>query len=501
MMQTSKAAAALAVLLLACVPPHAWAVTAVDGLFDDWDDCADVWGDPTGDGGHAAHSVDFTELRARSDAERVTFLFDVGAEINLQDGNMLTLLIDADADTATGRAQEGLGVDLAWKFGFKDGRFFSRNDEWKVDQSDVGLLQAPTVSSSVFEVSFLRRSRSGHEVVLGPEIAFVLTDKDGDRLPDTGTAALTLSDQPPTVPPFESLDRADPAHIRVVTWNVLFDGLFKRPAPFIRVLRALDPDVVCFQEVWSHTARQSADYVSLAVPESPWYGANTDEGQIVSRYPIAAASPVDVAGNYWALVDLPDDRYPVDLSVVCAHPPCCDKEIERQRQLDGIAAWVRDLMAPGPAAYDGGPPEGLDVPWGTPVIIVGDMNLVGGADQVLSLTDGRIADEAAFGPSFSPDWDGTAFADSWARHAGGTSVATWRDATSAFAPGKLDYVVFSDSALKLERAFVLATEELSEDVLERYGLQADDTLEASDHLPVVADFTPIAPPSGTRAAE
>ena len=135
------------------------------------------------------------------------------------------------------------------------------------------------------------------------------------------------------------------------------------------------------------------------------------------------------------------------------------------------------------------------------MVIAGDMNLVGGANQVLTLTDGLIVDEMAFGPSFEPDWDRTPFADSWARHLGGTSVATWRDARSSFAPGKLDYIVYSDSALRMERAFILATEKLDEETLAGYGLRVEDTLEASDHLPIVADFTPIAVPSRTGAAE
>jgi len=80
-------------------------------------------------------------------------------------------------------------------------------------------------------------------------------------------------------------------------------------------------------------------------------------------------------------------------------------------------------------------------------------------------------------------------------------VATWRDARSSFAPGRLDYIFYSDSVLRLERAFILATEELAPDVLARYGLRPDDTLVASDHLPVVADFTPLAAPARTEAGE
>jgi endonuclease/exonuclease/phosphatase family metal-dependent hydrolase len=497
----------LFVLISAGAPTPAGSATAappgrpaVDGTFGDWDVVTDVWTDPKDDG-DAADAVDFGELRVFSDAERVTFLVDLGREMNLQSGNEVALLVDTDADTSTGRPREGLGADFGWMFGRREGRAWSDGDAWRVSRSDIGFLQAPTVSSSVFEISFLRRSLSGHDVLMGDHIALVMIDPGGDRLPDEGVISLRLSDEPPPATPPMALERDDPDAIRVLTWNVLFDGLFERPAPFIRVLRALDPDVICFQEIWAHTARQAADYVSLALPQTEWHGMNTEEGHVISRYPFLRTRAVDEAGNYWALVDLPDDRYAVDLSVLCAHPPCCDKEVERQEQLDGIAAWTRDTMTPGPPAFADGAPAELDLAWGTPIVIAGDMNLVGGADQVLTLREGRIANGTRYGASFSPDWDDTPLSDSWARRVGGTSVATWRDAGSSFAPGKLDYIFYSDSALRLEKAFILATEELDADLLSRYGLRAEDTLEASDHLPVVADFTPIAAPSRTGSVE
>ncbi|MCK4410232.1 MAG: endonuclease/exonuclease/phosphatase family protein, partial [Candidatus Eisenbacteria sp.] len=357
---------------------------------------------------------------------------------------------------------------------------------------------------SRFEVSFLRRTKTGVDIAPGPSVSFILVDEgreDGDRLPDEGAVTVRLSDSPPPPPPLVALERRSPDHIRVVTWNVLFDGLFKRPAPFIRVLRALDPDVICFQEIWAHTARQAADYVSLAIPAVEWHGMNTHEGHVVSRYPLPEAAAIDESGNYWALVDLPDNTFEVDLSVICAHPPCCDKEVERQEELDGIAAWTRDTMTPGDSPIRGGAPAAFDLCEDTPLVIAGDMNLVGGASQVQTLLSGRITDEDRFGPSFAPDWDGTSLADAWPRTAGGVTVTTWRDARSSFAPGKLDYIIYSDSVLRLERAFILATEELAREDLARYGLRRDDTLVASDHLPVVADFTPLGGPARTEAGE
>jgi exonuclease III len=454
---------------------------AVDGLFEDWDGIDACWEDPGGD----VSGIDFGSIRVRSDGERVTLLFDVGSEMNLQSGNAITLIIDGDSDIATGRAVEGTGAELLWTFGGRKGEVWIDGEGTKVEQADIGLWQAPTVSSSLFEVSFLRRTKTGVDIAPGPSVSFVLIDEGregGDRLPDNGSVTVELSDQPPPPPQAVSLERRNPDDIRVVTWNVLFDGLFKRPAPFIRVLRALDPDVICFQEIWAHTARQAADYVALAIPGVEWHGLNTHEGHIVSRYPLLEAAAIDASGNYWALVDLPDDTFEVDLSVI-------------------IAAWTRDTMAPGDSPIRGGAPVAFDLPKGTPIVIAGDMNLVGRASQVQTLLSGRIADEDRFGTSFAPDWDGTPLTDAWPRTAGDVTVATWRDERSSFAPGKLDYIIYSDSVLRLEHAFILATEELAPEVLARYGLRLDDTLVASDHLPVVADFTPVAAPARTEAGE
>jgi endonuclease/exonuclease/phosphatase family metal-dependent hydrolase len=488
-------------LLVVAIPTAAQEVpVAVDGLFEDWDGIDASWEDPSGDGS----GIDFGSVRVRSDRERVTLLFDVGSEMNLQGGNSITLIVDGDSNASTGRAVEGTGAELVWTFGGRKGEVWTDGQATGVEQADIGLWQAPTVSSSQFEISFLRRTKTGVDIAPGPSVSFVLMDKGGeggDRLPDEGMVTVEFSDQPPPPQHAVSLERLHPDHIRVVTWNVLFDGLFKRPAPFVRVLRALDPDVICFQEIWAHTARQAADYVALAIPGVEWHGMNTHEGHVVSRYPLLEAAAIDASGNYWALVDLPDDTFEVDLSVICAHPPCCDKEVERQEELDGIAAWTRDTMTQGDSPIRGGAPATFNLRKGTPIVITGDMNLVGGASQVQTLLSGRIADEGRFGTSFAPDWDGTPLADAWPRTAGGVTVATWRDERSSFSPGKLDYVIYSDSVLRMERAFILATEELAPEVLARYGLRLDDTLVASDHLPVVADFTPVAAPVRTEAGE
>lgn len=500
------------VLLLQLVAGQSGAAEIViDGSFEDWADLDPVWIDPPDDGA----GVDFGRLWVAGDTNRLYISFETGREMGLQGGNAIKLFIDADDDPETGRVVGGMGVDLEWTFGKREGRIHrphGKKEYLRIEQSDAGLRQGPTVTSDVFEISF---SRSLPSLRLGSVIRIALRDdgaQSGDRLPDAGSgvavsladsrpgiavalpdagpgaavaladtrsgAAATPADPAPRRSETSTLARRDRRDLRVLTYNVLFDGLFKRPAPFRRILRAIDPDVICFQELWSHSAQQTVDQVSLALPDARWHGGNTEDGMIVSKYPIIRGQSIDGAGNYWALIDLPDSLYGVDLSLVSAHPPCCNNEDGRQEELDGIAAWMREIQTPG----------GVEISSGTFIVIAGDMNLVGSYRQVETLVAGTIVNEERFGPSHRADWDDTALTDAAPRHLSGREVYTWRDDRSSFAPGRLDYIVYSDSIARLTNAFVLWTEDLDPATLASHDLEAKDTREASDHLPVVADF-------------
>ena len=122
------------------------------------------------------------------------------------------------------------------------------------------------------------------------------------------------------------------------------------------------------------------------------------------------------------------------------------------------------------------------------------MNLVGYAEQLDSLLNGWISDEDKFGVSRAADWDGTGFADAIPYHTTCGEAYTWRDDERSFAPGRLDYIVYSDSVLELRNRFVLWTPDLTAAELQSLHLEADDTAKASDHLPVVADFIMLPPP-------
>jgi endonuclease/exonuclease/phosphatase family metal-dependent hydrolase len=163
----------------------------------------------------------------------------------------------------------------------------------------------------------------------------------------------------------------------------------------------------------------------------------------------------------------------------------------RQRQADVIMAQVRDFETP-----DGN----LDLPSGTPFVILGDFNAydTDPALHIQTLTGGDISNERSYGVDLEPDWDGSSLEDARPSHNGaGVAFYTWRDDAEPFNPGALDRVFFSDSVLQMQNAFVLNTMTLSDEVLDANGLMRQDVvLDPAhgnyDHLPVIVDFRLVA---------
>ena len=85
------------------------------------------------------------------------------------------------------------------------------------------------------------------------------------------------------------------------------------------------------------------------------------------------------------------------------------------------------------------------------------MNFVGDHKQVTTLLKGDIENEAAYGSDFTPDWDGSDFVDSKSPTTGVPFSFTWYSESSAFSPGRLDYMIYSGSNMKLENTYSLFT--------------------------------------------
>jgi endonuclease/exonuclease/phosphatase family metal-dependent hydrolase len=117
------------------------------------------------------------------------------------------------------------------------------------------------------------------------------------------------------------------------------------------------------------------------------------------------------------------------------------------------------------------------------------MNFVGDPQQPLTLRMGHIQNTDEFGEPAAPDWDGSSLLDTNPRQTGAPFHITWITSESSFPPGRLDYTYVTDSVLDVVHEFVLTTRSLSDAELDTYGLQRNDTVTASDHLPLVVDLT------------
>lgn len=445
----------------------------VDGLYPDWIEATPIYQAPEVAPGAEPPLV--TAVWIHSDRDRLSLRIRLASEVSLQGNSGLVLHLDTDGNPATGLAVDGLGADFSWSFSEREGRIRVMGVPIRVMQSDVDLRQAPVVSATEFEISLARWiSVAGEPMLAAPAVAMTLREESrGLTGRSTGRLQIALDDQPPPPPPPVTIPERSRGHFRVLTYNVLFDGCFERPLPFRRILGALEPDIVSLQELYRHSTEETLGWIRRVLPNSEWYAAGFGQGVILSRFPVVDWGPIGTQRRgAWALLDTPDGK----LAVVNPHPPCCGNDAGRQEEFDALTAWIRDSRA-----------SGLLEP-GTPVVVAGDMNLVGDSRQLDTLLRGAIVDTATHGRATPPDGDGTPLADALPYHLTGTESYTWRSDDGEFAPGKLDYIVYSDSVLGLGNAFILWTPELSEDALREAGLEADDTVRASDHLPVVADF-------------
>jgi hypothetical protein len=257
------------------------------------------------------------------------------------------------------------------------------------------------------------------------------------------------------------------------------DGPFDpaRAEIYQRILPALDPDVIGFQEIYDHSAVETEALIESILPSSGsevWHSMKVDPDIVaVSRYLILEA--FDVLGNGLFLLDLSPQYQSQLLLAVCHFPALSDST--RQVEIDAVMAFIRDAKEPGGT---------LILEENTPILMMGDMNLTSSVQQLETLLTGQIVDQIHFGPAFVPDWDDTDFRDLLPRH---IQYAMYYTRYAAMVGAdRPDFMIYSDSVLEIGTNFVLFTPEMPPDTLAAYNLRPQDVLQASDHLPLTCDF-------------
>ncbi len=294
-----------------------------------------------------------------------------------------------------------------------------------------------------------------------------------------------------------------PLDIRIMAYNTerRFIAEPAADAAFNRILIALQPDIICFEEITSAVSTSAmATRLNSIMPigGAGWqihFGLlGGTRNAIASRYPLTLKRTDTIPasstrGVTIALADLPNASYPVDVYLLGVHLKCCgnpggSEDGNRQRSADAIANWLGDARGAVRASGDN-----IALPANTPIVILGDFNLVGGPQPETTLLTGDIQDSATFGTDVKGDWDVTNLTNLNPVDPFTGNNFTWQGSTS-FPPSALDRFMTADSAFNAVNKFILNTNTMTPAARSAAGLQPGDTLDTttSDHLPIVVDL-------------
>jgi len=424
-----------------------------------------------------------SEVRLVGDGEHLWIRFDpANTGVAIQAAPFSTrVLIDADNNPKTGRRIGSLGVDamasLSPAFGSGIGNgseivFYDADGNGTVTgHAAMGFFFLPTFASESYEVRFDRVALDALADAGRIAVRVDQTDADGNVLWSSETAGTLPAFDPPGANTI-AMPTKPAGGLRVLSQNVLFSSPLNNPGAFDRMISAIDPDVILFQE-WFNTPQ---------VVIQNWFNTNLGPGwtviaphpqegvAIATRLPILGTAPdlLDVPGGHanarfvGALIDTPIGAF-FGASV---HLKCCggaDSSEDQRRISEAIAinATVAGILQSNPEAS---------------VAIAGDYNLVGTRTPLDILRVGLASDGSDLTPAETLTL-------------GDPAAVTWIQETSRFSPGRLDWAVVDETKTAIARAFTLDTRRLSDASLLATGLQAEDS-EASDHLPLVIDLVP-----------
>jgi len=470
----------LLILCLLCFFSATNGQILVDGLYEDWK-ASDLLVEESGDHG----SVDIEKLWVSNDEDFLFIRIDLNRDIDIEDNNNITILIDIDNDRSTGRPILELGAEIIYAFAPQRGEAYIPQTV-SIRHPDIGLISQPTVTSDRYEIAIRKKSiLINTSIEMGPQIALNIWNDTGggDIIPDAGMkATYEWNDNISAELPDFDQHKLKQDHIRIMSYNVERDALLDPVRGPLQesVIQAALPDIIAIQEVYNYSPVEVSRIINDILPldQGSWkFSGVIPDIMLFSKWDIIATDAVD--GNGVFLVELDEGR---QLLIYNVHFPCCDNDSGRQEEIDYLLSTIRDKDI----LFN----IGDKINPMTPILVVGDMNLVGFKSQIESLLTGDINDNQFYGPDFNPDLDGSDLEDANPYTIGFPANITWYDPSSGYNPGKLDFILYTGSQLKLTNTFAINSERMDQDLLQDFQFASTDhTTRASDHLALVADFS------------
>jgi len=445
----------------------------LDGDFADWDQTNTAMADgryiyihfsPQGEPPHAIQAAPYTtRLRLNADDNDATgrSMSTMSIEAAIQKPQGVDLLIELSPPNKLGSI--GIGAQVT--------NYTKPDSPEQIGHAGLGFMCLPTFGSTQYEARLDRFASGAALLQMKGTVEFTIDQVDaaGAFLWST-TMRVELPDLAPVNTPIASIPTKPESSVRVMSANVLYSSPLENPGPFDRVLGAIDPDVILYQE-WFKTESTKVNAWLKEYAGSDWtlHMPNDQAGvAIATRHPIVerydSVIPSSGTGRPARAVAALIDTDAGELLAISIHLKCCgsagsEEDNKRIAQAQAINSFVREVHQNHPQAK---------------VVIAGDFNLVGSYIPMDTMAD-------------TLGMHGEDLSVVHAQQLGNQSMVTWNDEKSRFSPGRLDWMLIDESMSTAHNAFILDTRSLSMDALEELGLEADDS-KASDHLPIVMDL-------------
>jgi endonuclease/exonuclease/phosphatase family metal-dependent hydrolase len=476
-------------------------IVRLDGYFDDWP----------------------LDTKAQSDPYYLYLLLEFPDTIGLQTSVTATsILVDLDGDSTTGATVADAtgdalmqGVELELMFApvahrNRDGVgggaalrvYNAAGQATDLPHQELGFAAMPTHASDRYELRIPRYllddTHGGDLLRANLPVRARIVQLDTAQQSSWHSAEISLASRDMAygnapVTDAEIPDKS-PQALRIFSVNVEWAAPLETPDAFVRIMRAVDPDIVLLQE-WDKPSfvlpegQATIQYppqfmqdwfnthVNTDSNQPSWYASRNEELGVI----IMARSEMSAFGNNSVRYSMHDgdqsllsnsvrytgavvETHIGRVAMANIHLRCCGALASREDQ-SRMAEAVAVNAAFRRAMADSGAILG---------VVAGDYNLVGSTLPI---------DIIALGA----DTDGSDLAVAPSYVLGGGSNITWRDARSGFSPSRLDYILYTDSDSQLINSFALDTEVLSDASLERMGLRREDS-RFSDHFPLVLDL-------------